>query len=170
MPVATPNLVANPVTLENFGPAGIIRECSPSDLVQWRNLTGNTILCGEPIIFLNQVCISSRIILPGAVGNVYRKWIADFRCTLAADVLANALVYWNTALNLITTGSGGAQDAAPAAGFTLGRAILRQIGGMDSPQNASDQDIAGRTSDEWIRVASQPIAPTTYGTLPTYNG
>src|SRR5688572_21746531 len=111
MPVATPNLVANPVYLENFKPAGIIRECSPSDIVQWRNLTGDTILCGEPIIHQGVVCISARLILPGAVGNVYRKWIADFVCDLAGTVLANALVYWDTDLDLVTTGSGGAASA-----------------------------------------------------------
>lgn len=168
MPVATPNLVANPVKLENFAPVGIIRECSPSDILQARNLTGNTLLCGEPIIFNGLVCISSRIVLPGAVGNFYKKWIADFKCVMAADVLANALIYWNVSLNLITTGSGGAQDAAPINGFILGRALLRQIGGMDSPLNGSNKDIAAKTGAGFVRVASVPVAPTTYGTLPTY--
>jgi hypothetical protein len=175
MPIATsliPTLNSarqGTLRLENPPIMGIIRQDSPSDLVEWYNTTGGVVLPGEPIIHNGLVCISASLIYPGVVGNVYRKWIADFICTLAADVLVNALVYWDYSGTYGDwTGSGMAVDAAPVNGFILGRAgIGPRVKNLTL--NGSGKPISATTASTRIRVNSVPMyPPTTFGAIGTY--
>lgn len=171
-----PNLAAALTTglrLENLKPLGIIRQASPDDIRTWFNpSTTLMVLPGEPIIHNGVVCISSQLILPQTVGNVYTKWIADFYIGSVASnpVLMNDLVYWEYDANGPYTGSGAVKVASsPTNGFMLGRAGLHEV--VPVAVNGSSKPISlavGTYNRCAIRVNSLLTAVTTYGTIGTY--
>jgi len=172
MPVSTPNLVAQPVLLENYGPAGIIR--SDSNIIPYYNILTTSILPGEPVFHMGRIGISKKIILPGAIGELIFDWVADFvvNPALGAVILANAVVYWDYDLNGVSggvtlpAGVGCVAASSPTNGFILGRAIISK---MKAVTLSSGKAIAASPGDERIRVVAQTLAVSAIGTIPTFN-
>jgi len=173
MPVSTPNLVAQPVLLENYGPAGIIR--SDSNIIPYYNILTTSILPGEPVLTQGRIGISKKIILPGTMGELIFDWVADFvlNPALGAVILADAVVYWNYDLNGVSggvtlpAGVGCVASSSPTNGFILGRAIVNKLKAVSL--NGSSKVIAASPGDERIRVAAQTLAVSAIGTIPTFN-
>lgn len=170
MPIATPNRLADPISLEAFVPPCILRQ-EAGIHVNWYNNTGNTVIAGEPLVAFGQVCIASRTILPGKMGVLVTDWIVDAILNPAhvGDILQDALVYWNRALNAVTpieggapvVGIGAAAAAVPAQGFILGRACF---GHTDFPVLSGGNLVCATTGSMRVQVMCIPGAPTIYGT------
>ena len=179
MPFSTPNLVANPVLLENFTTypaAGIIRQVEGL-VLPWYNRLTTTIWAGEPIIIQGAVAISKKPVLPGKVGSFYLQWVGDFLVNpaLAAAIVAGDLLYWNYDLNgaeggvTLASGVGCVATAAPTNGFQFGRAIITEL--TDVVVDGSSDAICATTSplSARVRVANLPGSVTTYGTIPVFH-
>lgn len=180
MPIATPNLAANPVQLEQYTPPSILRQQSGLIIPFYNENDEGTLLPGEPLIFCNRVClVHKHPILPGKWGSVIVDWIASFLLPAdwASSIIQGQLVYWDTDEDVVTlinnnisqTGSstpvagiGAATDTLPTNGFILGRAVGNKMYNNTEDGNG-DLPVAG-ASDSRVMVVSLPGAATWYGT------
>jgi len=167
MPVSTPKRVADPNFLESYSPLCIPRITGELS-VNYYNVTGNTILQGEPVMIGGRIGLAQSVILPSIVGTVIMDWVADCRVNpaLAADILQNAQVWWSYDITTVVAGCGGVVNTAPTNGFIFGLA-LAQPGAIRL--NGSSKPIAAAAGDTWIRVMSSSIAAVAIGTVPTFN-
>lgn len=162
MPIATPNLIADPVTLEAYEAPCALRQ-EGGLFIPFKN-TGTTTsyIAGEPIVIFGRVCIVQKTIKPGKVGTVLADWIVDalLKSGGSGNVSQGDLVYWDTDLDIVTqlesgaatTGLGAATTTLPTNGFILGRAVLN---------DAADTYAAVATSKR-VKVVAVPGAPTEY--------
>ena len=170
MPVSTPNRVANPVQLERYDLPCRIRQSEGVSVNHYYNKTGTTLLAGEPVIIAGRVGLCQDLILPGQTGPVVMDWIADCRVdpALSAVILANAQVWWSYDITTVVAGVGGVVRVAPTNGFIFGIALSQPGKGSDQVLS-SGSSVAASVGDVWIRVASNSLAVTAIGTVPTFN-
>lgn len=107
--------------------AGIYRD--QHDMVNYVNPSAvNTILPGEPILFMERVMISKEPIFPASVGTLCAGCIVDVVLdpALVGNIDQGEQVYWSTALADADAPSGRATNVAPTAGngFSLGYAVV----------------------------------------------
>lgn len=173
-------------TIRNQGTVEMERFLGPSKLRQagglvlpWYNSsTTLTLLAGQPIVAYNRICLVEKAIAPGKVGSILTDWVAEFLLNPAlgaANILQDAVIYWNTSLNLVkrldsnvaagtvVSGIGGGTTAQPGAGagFLLGRATTDK-----EPKNlvlsGGNLVVAVAGTDTWITVVSLPGVATVY--------
>jgi hypothetical protein len=161
MPVNTPNRVAHPVSLEAFVPPTILRQES-SLYIDYYNDGPNTIIIGEPVIFMGRVCIAQRTILPGKMGTLLMDWIVDaiLEPSHSGNILQGQIIYWDLEADAVTPieggavvpGIGAATTSIPDEGFILGRAMGEH---KESPVvDNNNKLIVATTSSQRVRVAS----------------
>lgn len=167
MPVSTPNRVADPVVLERYDAPAVIRS-SAGLLVTYRNVTGNTILQGEPVLIGARVGLAQSVILPGKQGTVVMDWIADFRLPAAhtGNIIQGASVWWSYDVTSVVAGVGGAVASAPTNGILLGYAVATP---EDDRVDGSSKQICAATGDTFVRVMARPDASVAIGTVPGFN-
>jgi hypothetical protein len=167
MPVSTPNRVANPVFLESYDPACILRHVEGMAL-PYVNITGSTIFGGEPVVLNQKVCICQKTILPGKEGIVISDWVVDaiLDTANAAAILQNAQVWWSYDVSPIVAGMGGVVGTAPTNGFIFGRAVVTP---GDWTLNGSGKPIAAAVGQKRIRISSIHAVVAAIGTIPTFN-
>ena len=164
MPYATPNRIADPVTMEAYEPPCILRQ-EGGLFIPFKNTSSTeSYLAGEPIYMFGRVCIVQRTILPGKIGTLIADFMVDaiMKSGGGGNIDQDDLVYWDLDEDIVThieggsaiTGIGAASEAVPTNGFMLGRAVM---------VNAADT-YAAVAATKRIRVASLPGGPTTYGT------
>lgn len=164
MPIATPNRIADPVSLEGYEPPCLLRQ-EGGLFIPFKNAsTTQSYIAGEPLFKFGRVCIVQRTITPGKIGTLISDFIVDALLSGAhsGNITEDSLVYWDWDLDiaLITgttttsSGLGAATNQVPSNGFMLGRAVL---------VDPSDT-YAAVTGQKRVRVVSLPGAPTAYGT------
>jgi hypothetical protein len=164
MPIATPNRIADPVTLEAYEPPCILRQ-EGGLFIPFKNAgTTTAFVAGEPLFRFGRVGIVQRTTLPGEIGTLIVDFIVDALLPSggAGNITEDSIVYWNKDLNIATiiesgstsSGLGAATNQIPTNGFILGRAVM---------VNKEDTYAATSTTKR-IRVVSLPGAPTAYGT------
>jgi len=150
------------------GPIGYIRQHAGLLVPYYNPSTTLAFIAGEPIIYNGMVCVSSKLILPSKMGEVYTNWLADFMLDPAhsGDILANATLWWSYDVDAITGNEGAVVASAPTNGFILGRAIAKP----EDPVDGSNKKKVAVTGSVWVRVASIQEPHTAIGTLPvTFN-
>ena len=150
------------------GPIGYIRQHAGLLVPYYNPSTTLAFIAGEPIIYNGMVCVSSKLILPSKMGEVYTNWLADFMLDPAhsGDILANATLWWSYDVDAITGNEGAVVASAPTNGFILGRAIAK----VEDSVDGSNKKIVATTGSVWVRVASIQEPHTAIGTLPvTFN-
>ena len=150
------------------GPIGYIRQHAGLLVPYYNPSETLAFLAGEPIIYNGMVCVSSKLILPSKMGEVYTNWLADFMLDPAhsGDILANATLWWSYDVDAITGNEGAVVASAPTNGFILGRAIAK----VEDSVDGSNKKIVATTGSVWVRVASIQEPHTAIGTLPvTFN-
>ncbi len=162
MPIATPNRIADPVSLEAFDPPCILRQEGGLFIPYKNTSTTDSLIAGEPVNYMGRICIVQKTILPGKIGTLIADWMADAMLKSGGDgnIAQGALIYWNTAIDIVTeintgdvvTGIGAAQASAPSYGFILGRAVMI----------AHEDTYAATATSLRVRVVSLPGAPTVY--------
>jgi hypothetical protein len=172
MPVATPNRVADPVSLEAFVAPTVVRQEGGLFIPYFNASTTESILAGEPVIHAGRVCIAQRTILPQKMGTLLESWIVDALLALdhSGDINQNDLIYWDLDKDAVTPieggaavdGIGAATAAQPTNGFILGRASGPHYE-HEVPVDGSDDMVCATTGSKRVRVVCLPGAPTTYG-------
>ena len=163
MPIATPNRIADPVSLEAYEPPCILRQEGGLFIPFKNTSTTDSYVAGEPVVVMGRVCIVQKTILPGEIGTVLADWMVDalIKSGGAGNISQGDLVYWDTDEDIAlvieagTTSSGlGAATAgsAPTNGFILGRAVM-----VDKAET-----YAATATSKRVRVVSVPGAPTEY--------
>jgi hypothetical protein len=165
MPIATPNRIADPVTLEAYVPPCILRQ-EGGLFIPFKN-TGSTTsyIAGEPVHAFGRICIVQRTILPGKIGTVIADWMVDvlIKSGGAGNISQGDLVYWDMDEDIVTTledtstvvtDFGAATASVPSNGFVLGRAVMVN----------EDDTYAAVAASKRVRVVNLPGAPITYGT------
>lgn len=173
MPIATPNRLADPVSLEAYVPPCIVRQEGGLFIPYYNKTTNNTLLAGEPIVHAGRVCIVQKTILPGEMGTLLADWIVDAIMDPAhtGDINQNDIVYWNTTKNAVTPIEGGAAVAGIGAavasvpgageGFMLGRASGPHYR-TGAPVDGSGDMVCANGDSLRVRVVAIPGAPTVY--------
>ena len=170
MPIATPNRVADPVSLEAYTIPCILRQEGGLFIPYFNSSTTTSIIAGEPINAAGRICIAQRTILPQKMGTVIAEWITDALLSLvhSAEINQDDLIYWNTDLSAVVpieggaavAGIGAAQVAIPTNGFILGRAYGPHA---ETPAVNGSNELNCATADSLrVRVVSLPGAPTLY--------
>lgn len=181
MSVTAATAIRNAGTIEQerfLGP-GKIRQAGQLLLPYFNSSTTLSILPGQPIVAYNRIVVAEKLIPPQQIGTVLSDWVCEFliKPDLAgANILQDALVYWNTTLNFVqrldnnvaagtvVSGIGAATNAQPgaSAGFLLGRAIAdrESMSALNIVSNSLVVAVAG--TSKWITVASLPGAATVY--------
>ena len=164
MPIATPNRIADPVSLEAYEPPCILRQEGGLFIPFKNTSTTESFVAGEPVFYFGRTCIVQKTILPGKIGTLISDFMVDALLDLnhAGNITQDSLVYWDLDLNAslitgtttVSSGLGAATNQIPSNGFMLGRAV------MVSP----DDTYTAVTGSKRVRVVSLPGAPTTYGT------
>lgn len=164
MPIAAPNRIADPVTLEAFEAPCKLKQAGGLFIPFKNTSTTEIYVGGEPIYMFGRVCIVQKTIMPGKIGTLISDFIVDARIKTdgAGNISQDALVYWDLDEDVLvelesgdaTSGLGAASEAAPTNGFILGRAVLVN----------NDDTYAATATSVRVRVASLPGQPTTYGT------
>lgn len=167
MPVSTPKRIADPAVLERYDSPCIIRSSAGLSCT-YTNVTGTTILQGEPVFIGGRLGLAQSVILPGEQGTVVFDWIADVRLDPAhsGDILQNASVWWSYGVTTVAAGVGGGVASAPTNGFLMGYAV--PVPG-DTRVNGSAKQICATTGDTFVRVMARPDAHAAIGTVPTFN-
>lgn len=150
------------------GPIGYIRQHSGLLLPYYNPSATLAFLAGEPIVYNGMVCVSSKLILPSKMGEVYTNWLCDFMLDPAhtGDILANATLWWSYDVDAITGNEGAVVASAPTNGFILGRAVAKP----EDPVDGSNKKKVAGTGSVWVRVASIQEPYTAIGTIPvTFN-
>lgn len=164
MPIATPNRIADPVSLEAYEPPCILRQ-EGGLFIPFKNTeTTKSFVAGEPVFYFGRTCIVQKTILPGKIGTLISDFMVDALLSLShsGNITQDSLVYWNLGLNAaeiigtdtVSTGLGAATNQVPANGFMLGRAVYVN----------PDDAYPAVTGSKRVRVVSLPGTPTTYGT------
>ena len=164
MPIATPNRIADPVSLEAYEPPCILRQEGGLFIPFKNTSTTESFVAGEPVFYFGRTCIVQKTILPGKIGTLISDFMVDALLDLnhSGNISQDSLVYWDLDLNAslitgtatVSSGLGAATNQIPTNGFMLGRAV------MVSP----DETYTAVTGSKRVRVVSLPGAPTTYGT------
>ncbi len=180
MSVTAATAIRNQGTIEQerfLGPTKL-RQAAGLMLPWYNSSTTLTLLAGQPIVAYNRICLVEKAIPPGKMGTVLTDWVAEVMLNPAlgaANILQDAVIYWNTTLNLVqrldnnvasgtvVSGVGGATTAQPgaSAGFLLGRATTDK----DSKNliiSGGNLVVATAGTDKWITVASLPGVATVY--------
>lgn len=162
MPIAVPDRIADPVSLEAFDPPCILRQEGGLFIPYKNTSTTDALIAGEPVNYMGRICIVQKTIMPGKIGTLIEAWMADAMIKSGGDgnISQGDLVYWNTEEDIVTnintgevvTGLGAAQASAPSYGFILGRAVM-----IDSSET-----YAATATSIRVRVVSLPGAPTVY--------
>lgn len=164
---------------ERFLGPGKIRQAGQLILPYFNSSTTLSILKGQPFVAYGRVVVAEDLIPPQKVGSVLSDWVCEFliKPDLAgANILQDALVYWNTTLNFVqrldgnvasgtvVTGIGAATNAQPGAGngFLLGRAIADRDSMSTLNINGGNLVVAVAGTSKWITVASLPGTATVY--------
>lgn len=163
MPIATPNRIADPVSLEAYEPPCILRQEGGLFIPFKNTKTTESYVTGEPVYAFGRVCIVQRTILPGKIGTVVADFVVDALMMSGGDgnIPQDYLVYWDWDQDIATivetgatsSGLGAARASVPTNGFVLGRSVM-----VDK-----DLTFAAVASTKRIRVVSLPGAPTAYG-------
>jgi len=164
MPIATPNRIADPVSLEAYEPPCILRQ-EGGLFIPFKNTTADKcFVAGEPVFYFGRTCIVQKTIMPGKIGTLISDFVVDALLSLVhtGNITQDSIVYWNLGLNaaLITgtsttsSGLGAATNQIPSNGFMLGRAVYTN----------PDDTHPAVTGVKRVRVVSLPGTPTTYGT------
>ncbi len=167
MPTAVTNYTQNN-WITKVGPVGYIRQHAGLLLPYYNPSATLALIAGEPIVYNGMVCVSSKLILPSQMGEVYTNWLCDFRMDPAhtGDVLANATLWWSYDVEAIQDNVGCVVASAPTNGFILGRAIAK----IEDPVDGSNKKVCASTASKtWVRVASIQEPVTAIGTIPTFN-
>lgn len=167
MPTTLPANYTQNNWITKVGTAGIIRQHGGLLMNYFNRSTTLAIVPGEPIIINQMVCVSSKLILPNSMGEVYTNWICDFRMNPAhtGDVLANDQLWWSYDVEALVDNVGCVVAAAPTNGFILGRAVAK----AEDPVNGSNQKVvASTTSRTWVRVAALQEPVAAIGTIPVF--
>jgi hypothetical protein len=175
MGVATPNRLADPVILESYvNPCNLLQEGGL--FINYFNASSTlTLLAGEPVVYLNRVCIVQRSILPKKMGIVLTDWQVDALLdpTHTGDINIGDLIYWDLDANAVTRkanysmnstipsttyieGIGAASASVPDNGFILGRAAADFLEDPAPYLDGSGDLVVAKTGSKRVRVV--PIA------------
>ncbi len=164
MPIATPNRIADPVSLEAYEPPCILRQEGGLFIPFKNTSTTECLVAGEPVFYFGRTCIVQKTIMPGKIGTLISDFMVDalLKLTHSGNITQDSIVYWNLDLDAsliigtttVSTGLGAATNQIPTNGFMLGRAIITN----------PDDTYAAVTGSKRVRVVSLPGTPTTYGT------
>ena len=164
MPIATPNRIADPVSLEAYEPLCLLRQEGGLFIPFKNTSTTDSYVAGEPVFYFGRTCIVQRTILPGKIGTLISDFMVDALLNPAhtGNITQDSIVYWNLDLDAadiigtdtLSSGLGAATNQVPTNGFMLGRAVIT---------NPVDT-YAAVTGQRRVRVVSLPGTPTTYGT------
>lgn len=180
MSVNAATVIRNQGTIEQerfLGPSRL-RQAGGLMIPWYNSSTTLTLLAGQPIVAYNRVCIVEKAIPPGKVGTLITDWVAEVLLNPAlgaANILQDAVIYWNTTLNLVqrldnnvatgtvVTGVGGGTTAQPGAGqgFLLGRAVPDNEA-KNLIISGGNLVVATAGTDRWITVTSLPGTATVY--------
>lgn len=175
----TPLRNAGSVEKERFLGPGRIRQAGQLILPYFNSSTTLTLLKGQPLVAFNRICVVEDAIGPQKIGSVLTDWVCEFliKPDLAgANILQDALVYWNTTLNYVqrldnnvaagtvVSGIGAATNAQPGAGagFLLGRAVADRDSMSQLNISGGNLVVAVAGTSKWITVTSLPGAATVY--------
>lgn len=164
MPIATPNRIADPVSLEGYEPPCILRQ-EGGLFIPFKNTSETeSYVAGEPVFYFGRTCIVQKTILPGKIGTLISDFMVDALLSLvhAGNITQDSIVYWDLGLNAsqiigtesTSSGLGAATNQIPSNGFMLGRAVYVNHG----------DDYPAVTGSKRVRVVSLPGTPTVYGT------
>ena len=164
MPIATPNRIADPVSLEGYEPPCILRQ-EGGLFIPFKNTSETeSYVAGEPVFYFGRTCIVQKTILPGKIGTLISDFMVDALLSLvhSGNITQDSIVYWDLGLNAsqiigtesTSSGLGAATNQIPSNGFMLGRAVYVNHG----------DDYPAVTGSKRVRVVSLPGTPTVYGT------
>ena len=164
MPIATPNRIADPVSLEGYEPPCILRQ-EGGLFIPFKNTSETeSYVAGEPVFYFGRTCIVQKTILPGKIGTLISDFMVDALLSLvhSGNITQDSIVYWDLGLNAsqiigtesTSSGLGAATNQIPSNGFMLGRAVYVNHG----------DDYPAVIGSKRVRVVSLPGTPTVYGT------
>lgn len=153
MPKSLPNREAHPAVLETPEIIGEFIQEGYGGQIDFYNLFDDAILIGEPLIYMDRLGISKRVILASEPAQLHFGAIVNFLAdpALAAQILAGDKVYFD--LDLADDDSTGyATQVEPSNGYFLGHAVMVYEKSAMQLDDTTGKPIACTTAQKRVAV------------------